>query len=208
MSKPRLKRHSPEWLEMMREKMKRVNALRNPPVSDAEYIARLREKCVVTEAGCWEYQGFTRKPPRNYGDMSYRCERWRTHRLSWHLHFGPIPDGMHVLHKCDNPPCCNPDHLRLGTHLENMRECREKDRYHYAKLTHCKHGHEFTPENTYYIQGGHLRACKACQRVRQRMRLGWTREQAETLPVTPHGDRPVAGTKRNTGRVPDSREGT
>lgn len=52
----------------------------------------------------------------------------KAHRVSWEIHYGPIPEGAVVMHSCDNPPCCNPSHLRLGTQRENLADMREKSR--------------------------------------------------------------------------------
>ncbi len=51
-----------------------------------------------------------------------------THRLAWEIANGPVPDGMRVLHECDNPPCCNPKHLFLGTQADNLRDMTAKGR--------------------------------------------------------------------------------
>lgn len=68
------------------------------------------------------------KTHNGYGLVGYQGAQLRAHRLAWVLTHGEIPDGMMVLHKCDNPPCCNPDHLFLGTQMDNMRDRHEKGR--------------------------------------------------------------------------------
>ena len=66
---------------------------------------------------CWEYQGFLTE--KGYGRLVFEKQRYYAHRLSYILSKGPMGDLL-VLHNCDNPRCCNPDHLRLGTHQDNM----------------------------------------------------------------------------------------
>lgn len=159
--------------------------------TDAEVLKRVLAKCQVMPSGCWEWQGFRHAVPRHYGGTAHRGKSWRAHRLVFSLAKGPIPEGMIVMHSCDNPPCCNPDHLNLGTHLQNMTECRAKDRYYYANLTHCKHGHEFNEENTYYIptpgEAQGLRKCRACARARNRIKAGWPADLAYSMAPTPKG---------------------
>jgi hypothetical protein len=93
-------------------------------------------------ADCWLWTGPRRK--NGYGKMmtSRPNRRWLVaHRFSWELHNGPIPAGMHVCHRCDNPTCVRPDHLFLGTDADNAadkvskgRQSRGEDRP-LAKLT-------------------------------------------------------------------------
>lgn len=150
--------------------------------TDDDYKAYLKGRCIVSDSGCWLFQGFCHKPPRNYGNISHRGKKWATHRLTYFLYKGSIPKGMVVMHSCDTPPCCNPDHLELGTHLQNMADCRAKNRYHYANLTHCKRGHEFNEKNTYIIktpgEAFGLRGCKVCMLGHTRIRAGWPEEWA------------------------------
>lgn len=76
--------------------------------------------------GCWIYSGATDR--RGYGRPAYKQKRYYAHRRSYEIHRGPIPAGMLVLHKCDNPPCCNPEHLFLGTDADNAQDKARKGR--------------------------------------------------------------------------------
>lgn len=80
--------------------------------------------------GCWLYTGFRKWD--GYGWLARwtpERRRWLTaHRYAWILTHGEPAKGMHILHKCDNPPCCNPDHLFLGTHQDNMKDKVAKGR--------------------------------------------------------------------------------
>lgn len=83
---------------------------------------------------CWEWQGPRLPTEREYG--FFRCEgiMYRAHAFSYELHHGPIPDGLYICHKCDNPPCVNPNHLFPGTNSENIIDCILKGRHGQAKL--------------------------------------------------------------------------
>jgi len=77
---------------------------------------------LIRATGCWEWQGATDKT--GYGKFRTADSRrmLKAHRFAYKLLVGPIPTGLLVLHRCDNPPCCNPEHLYVGTHAENMRD--------------------------------------------------------------------------------------
>lgn len=80
--------------------------------------------------GCWVWQGRSRSGScRKYGRIKVDKKVVPAHRYSWELHNGQkIPDGMIVMHKCDNPECVNPDHLMIGTHQQNMNDMVKKGR--------------------------------------------------------------------------------
>lgn len=94
---------------------------------DDDFLARFWSRVKKTD-GCWEWQG-CRMPPMSYGQIGVPGRKTRlTHRVSWQIHFGDIPEGSLVCHRCDNPPCVRPDHLFLGGHLENNRDMFAKGR--------------------------------------------------------------------------------
>lgn len=76
---------------------------------------------------CWEWQGY--RIDKGYGRLRHEGGKKLAHRVSYEAFVGAIPDGMCVLHKCDNPPCVNPDHLFLGTNLDNVKDCINKGRH-------------------------------------------------------------------------------
>lgn len=76
--------------------------------------------------GCWEWTGSTNTG--GYGNTRWGRKTALTHRLAYSLSCGPIPDGACILHSCDNRTCCNPSHLRIGTHRDNMADMRIRGR--------------------------------------------------------------------------------
>lgn len=114
---------------------------------------------------CIEWTGAT--TGNGYGQKRSKGKRVKVHRLVWAEANGPIPQGLKVLHTCDNPPCYNLEHLYLGTHAKNMQDMADRGRTANGRKTHCKQGHEFSIENT--GTNGKRRWCKTCVRDRKRV---------------------------------------
>jgi transposase len=95
------------------------------PELDAGVLERFWDKVEKTET-CWLWRGAGAPWYGNFNGP--RKKFYKTHRFSWEIHNGPIPDGLWVLHKCDVQACVNPDHLWLGTARDNIRDMWQKGR--------------------------------------------------------------------------------
>lgn len=95
----------------------------HPPRGLDHYELMLHNGWDFTDTGCWEYKG-----PRFAQVKAQGTNPLLGHRVSYEHHHGPIPEGMMVRHKCDNPPCVNPNHLEVGTHQDNMNDRDERGR--------------------------------------------------------------------------------
>lgn len=84
-------------------------------------------KSVTVGDGCWTWIGV--KTPGGYGRLKHQGKQIAAHRVSWMIHNGPVPDGMFVLHRCDNRPCVRPEHLFLGTKADNNIDMLDKGRH-------------------------------------------------------------------------------
>lgn len=78
-----------------------------------------KNTCIDVKTNCLIWTG--KCDAKGYGKVYYRGQ-FRAHRIAWILTYGTIPHKLHVLHKCDNPPCVNPDHLYVGTNKDNVRD--------------------------------------------------------------------------------------
>jgi hypothetical protein len=96
-------------------------------IQDAKTLVRFWSKVSLpNKEGCRTWTAC--KFAEGYGWFCYKGKSFRAHRVAWILLYGPIPKGLHVCHHCDTPSCCEPTHLFLGTHTENMKDAVLKGR--------------------------------------------------------------------------------
>ena len=125
-------------------------------------MKRFLDKIDKQPNGCWIWTGY--KYPSGYGLFYAYGKKVLAHRFSYEINRGPIPPwtpkGYQLDHAiCDTKSCVNPDHLRLVLQRENALRSNSPPAK-YAKSSHCKHGHEFIPENLYKNTG--KRKCRIC----------------------------------------------
>lgn len=153
---------------------------------DSKTYEKLLKKISISENGCWEVNGWKDKDGYTFVSIgSGPGRKKRTHRFTYELHKGKIPEGLTIDHLCKNEGCCNPDHLEAVTQAENNRRSEtfklenyirslpqsemealkrkrvENTRKTLAAKTHCRKGHPKTLENTYISPKGDRR-CQIC----------------------------------------------
>lgn len=127
-------------------------------------LDRFFSQIAPAHGGCYEWCGGKHRD--GYGIFGVGERRFLTHRIAWAIANGDIPAGMLVLHRCDNPPCINPEHLFLGTDADNARDKMLKGRCWHP--THCPHGHSYSdPANVYTSPKG-IKNCRQCNRDKAR----------------------------------------
>ena len=123
-------------------------------------LVRFEEKIIRDpNSGCWLFDSSPN--PNGYGQISINLKPKLAHRAAWELYVGEIPDGLNVCHKCDTPLCVRPDHLFLGTQMDNLRDASSKGRTRnqYMNKSVCPRGHAYSGEYT------RQRICHICRRA-------------------------------------------
>lgn len=137
---------------------------------------------------CWLWMGA--RNPGGYGLIWWEGGPRKAHRVAYELLVGPIPGGLQLDHTChtndlectggvtcEHRACCNPAHLEPVTNRENSLRGTSFAANN-ARKTHCPQGHEYTPQNTYLLQG--RRYCRACNRKDRRRQKRTTKKERAT----------------------------
>ena len=163
-----------EHRKSVRRKYTPVKDRKKNPNAWRPLMPRVMAKVATDKNGCWVWQGYT--TDRGYASIMWNGEQWLVHRAVYTELIGPIPDGLVLDHLCENPSCANPMHLEAVTQYDNLARSHGFIQMH-GMQTHCKYGHEFTPENTDLRpqsmgRPGFARFCKQCKAE------SWQRQKA------------------------------
>lgn len=121
---------------------------------------RFNKKIIIDkESGCWIWQAAI--SPKGYGQFYFKGSMRMAHRCAYEIFKEPVSESLTIDHLCRNRACVNPDHLEAVPHVVNVRRGEPYNK------TKCKHGHEYTPENTYFSPKGY-RFCKTCRLAKGR----------------------------------------
>lgn len=127
-------------------------------------MAKVRANVILTENACWEWQMHCNA--LGYGTISWKTRIWMLTRLVYAANHGAFDKDLDICHTCDNPGCCNPQHLWAGEHKANLLDASKKKRLNGQWKTECKRGHPLSGDNLYVQPKWGYRKCKACDKVR------------------------------------------
>lgn len=139
----------------------------NPTPPDLDALWERIQKRLDKTGDCWLWTGALNG--YGYGRIRSQYVLYRIHRVAYEATVGPIPHGQPLDHLCRVRHCANPAHLEPVTEQENVLRGIGPTAQN-ARKTHCKYGHEFTPENTYRTPDG-KRRCRTCDREHERRRV-------------------------------------
>jgi hypothetical protein len=153
---------------------------RNPRARLQDPVANWWKKVDVRGPDeCWPWKRSC--TPNGYGKHQvglggHEQRHVSAHRFGYEVLVGPIPEGMYVCHRCDNPPCCNPSHWFLGTPKDNNDDKVAKGRHarvwgrplNRSRQTHCHCGHELSGDNLKLNPKTGHRSCRTCERANQK----------------------------------------
>lgn len=172
------------------------------------FWSKVNKSC---QNGCWEWTASTVQGYGQFGAGGRGVRNVRAHRFSWQLSNGPIPPGMDICHRCDNPPCVNPDHLFVGTRRDNIQDmiAKSRDRLIGERSSNARLSDDAVRAIRYSFAAGVSRAVLAEQygikpESVNHIVNGKRRRSAGALhPVSAFGNRP-RGERNNRAKITDA----